>query len=333
MRSTRPSRPLASAAGLAAAAAACLTIYACGDATTTPQAAAPNGAPPNGAPPNAAAPSADRAGYDQAGAHRQYGAPQKLGDGTVRTYVVLDENNGGAPLEVGVAMSEAAMNGLPAPTPMSAGAMKQAGHTMGNVYLLDLPAQNPTPYRFVQFDWNPAGHEPAGVYDLPHFDFHFYTVERDVRAGILPTDAQYAQKAASLPGQDLRAPFYVDMATAAKAPAAAVAVPQMGLHWLDARSPELQGLTGHPEAYKPFTTTFIYGSWNGQFIFDEPMITKAYIVAKRDATDPAVRDELIPVSTAAHYAPAGFYPSAYRITWDAQAKEYRVALTQLAWRQ
>jgi hypothetical protein len=267
---------------------------------------------------------------------RQYGTAQKVGNGIVRAYVVLDAKDRSTPIEVGVAMSEAAMDGLPAATAAHGDANGEHHASMQamqmNMYLLDLPAQNPTPYRFVQFDWNPAGHEPAGVYDLPHFDFHFYTVERDVRAGILPTDAQYAQKAASLPGQDLRAPFYVDMATAAKAPAAAVTVPQMGLHWLDARSPELQGLTGHPEAYKPFTTTFIYGSWNGQFIFDEPMITKAYIVAKRDATDPAVRDELIPVSTAAHYAPAGFYPSAYRITWDAQAKEYRVALAQLAWR-
>jgi hypothetical protein len=35
--------------------------------------------------------------------------------------------------------------------------------------------------------------------------------------------------------------------------------------------------------------------------------------------------------TSPKYSPAGFYPSAYRITWDAQAKEYRVALTQLSW--
>jgi Domain of unknown function (DUF5602) len=262
---------------------------------------------------------------------RQYGAAQKVGNGVVRAYVLLDAKDRSTPIEVGVAMSEAAMEGLPAAAAAHGDHASMQAMQM-NMYLLDMPAQNPTPYRFVQFDWNPAGHEPAGVYDLPHFDFHFYTVERDVRAGILPTDAQYAQKAASFPGQDFRAPFYVDMATAAKAPAAAVAVPQMGLHWLDVRSPELQGLAGHPEAYKPFTTTFIYGSWNGQFIFDEPMITRAYIAAKHDATDPAVRDELIPVPTAAHYAPAGFYPSAYRITWDPQAKEYRVALAQLAWR-
>src|SRR5262245_39941338 len=85
--------------------------------------------------------------------HRQYGHPQKDGNGTVRTYVVLDQKNGGVPVEIGVAMSEDALQGLPAPMP-------GPGMNM-NMYILDLPAQNPTPYQFVQFDWNPVGHEPA----------------------------------------------------------------------------------------------------------------------------------------------------------------------------
>jgi hypothetical protein len=38
------------------------------------------------------------------------------------------------------------------------------------------------------------------------------------------------------------------------------------------------------------------------------------------------------VPTAQRYSPAGYYPSAYRIAWDAQAKEYRVSLVQLSWR-
>ena len=273
-----------------------------------------------------------RAGFDQAGAHRQYGTPQKLGNGMVRTYVVLDQKNGGTPLEVGVAMTESAMEGLPEPMAMSAEEMKKNGHADMTMYLLDLPAQNPTPFKFVQFDWNPAGHEPAGVYDLPHFDFHFYTVDRAVRASILPSDPQYAQKAANYPAAHFRAPFYIDGATPAGAPPAAVTVPQMGLHWLDVRSPELQGMAGNPAGHKPFTKTFIYGSWDGQFIFAEPMITRTYIMSKKSATEPSLRDEVIPVSTPARYQTPGFHPSAYRITYDAQAKEYRVALTQLAWR-
>jgi hypothetical protein len=277
--------------------------------------------------------SLDRAGFDDAGNHRQYGTPVKVGNGTVRTYVVLDQKNEGRPLEIGVAMSEESLEGLPAPMQMPAEHGK-SGHDMTNMnmYLLDLPAQNPTQYKFVQFDWNPLGHEPAGVYDLPHFDFHFYTVSKDVRASILPSDPQYFAKAANFPAPEFRAPFYIDAATPAGAPAGAVTVPQMGLHWLDVRSPELQGMAGNPAGFRPFTKTFIYGSWNGQFIFDEPMITRAYILAKKAATDPAEIDEVIPVSTAPRYSPAGFYPSAYRITWDAQQKEYRIALTQLSWR-
>src|SRR5678815_1537824 len=58
--------------------------------------------------------SLDRAGFDEAGAHRQYGTPQRVGNGTVRTYIVRDEKNGGRPLEVGVALSEMALDGLPA---------------------------------------------------------------------------------------------------------------------------------------------------------------------------------------------------------------------------
>jgi hypothetical protein len=264
---------------------------------------------------------------------KQYGPAQNVGNGTVRTYVIVDEKDPTIPVEVGVALSESAMDNLPAPATADMAGMDHANMaaTMQmNMYLLDLPTQNPTPYKFVQFDWNPAGHEPAGVYDLPHFDFHFYTVPVSVRNSIVPTDPEFETKAAAFPAENLRAPFYVDAATPAQITPAMATVPQMGLHWLDVRSPELQVLAGHPEAFKPFTKTFIYGSWNGQFIFDEPMITRAYLLAKHDATDPAVKDELIPVSTAAHYSPAGYYPSAYRITYDAQAKEYRVALTQLA---
>jgi hypothetical protein len=262
--------------------------------------------------------------------NRQYGPAQNIGNGTVRSYITLDSKNNNVPVEIGVAISETAMDNLPSATVMPEHGAHANMAMMMNMYLLDLPTQNPTPYKFVQFDWNPVGHEPAGVYDLPHFDFHFYSVPVSVRNSIVPSDPQYAAKAASYPAQDLRAPFYLDAATAAGgAPPAAVTVPEMGLHWLDVRSPELQAMAGKPQDFKPFTKTFIYGSWNGEFIFDEPMITKAYLLSKKTETDAAKRDEVIPVSTPAKWAKPGYYPNAYRITYDAAAKEYRVALTQL----
>ena len=259
----------------------------------------------------------------------------KVGNGTSAPTSCIDEKNGGRPLEVGVAMSEQSLEGLPAPRRRATARRRITATTTMNMYLLDLPAQNPTPYKFVQFDWNPAGHEPAGrvrpaALRLPLL----HGARRRARTRSCRPIRSTQQKAASYPGAaSIRAPFYLDAATAAGGvPAAAVTVPMMGLHWLDVRSPELQMLTGNPGGYQPFTKTFIYGSWDGQFIFDEPMITRAYILAKKTATDPAVVDEIIPVSTAQRYSPAGYYPSAYRITWDAQAKEYRIALTQLSWR-
>ena len=102
---------------------------------------------------------------------------------------------------------------------------------------------------------------------------------------IVPSDPEFQRKADMLPPDTHRPQFY---AVAAPKEIPAPGVPLMGVHWIDVRSPELQGMFGKPEAYKPFTTTFLYGSWEGRFIFAEPMITRAYILSKKAATEPAV---------------------------------------------
>jgi hypothetical protein len=253
---------------------------------------------------------------------RQYGDAVAIGNGRARTYVTHDL--AGAPMEIGIALDEQAMEGLP-----TAGSGHHGAGGMTHTFLLELPGET-EPFRFVELNWNPAGHEPDGVYaGVPHFDFHFWTGTKELRESIVPEDPAYAAKAERLP-----APEYIPEFNAALSPPgvplSAIAVPMMGVHFIDVRSPELQGMMGRPEAYKPFTSTFIHGSWDGELVFWEPMITRAHIVAKKTAADAAVRDEVIPVPTPKAYARPGWYPSAYRITWDEQAREYRIALTQLA---
>ena len=141
----RPTRTLALALSLGAALAAC---------TDAPTATAPP------------AVAAARAGYDQPGVHVQYGVPVKVGDGRARTYVVIDQKSGGAPLELGIALDATALQGL------ATGAGEYS-------YPLRLPTHAPAPYTFAELDWNPQGHTPEGVYTFPHFDFHFYTISRD----------------------------------------------------------------------------------------------------------------------------------------------------------
>lgn len=244
----------------------------------------------------------------------QYGEAVSVGNGQARSYVLLDEKNGGAPLEIGVALTEQALDGLPAPDPDHAG-----GHPAMYSYLLPLPARMPSPFRLVELNWNPAGHEPPGVYDKPHFDFHFYTVSLDERNAIVPSDPDYTTRAANFPQGDFVPAGYMVLPPP---PAPAPAVPMMGVHWVNLSAPEIQP-PGSPD-HGSFTRTFIYGSWDGRFTFVEPMVTLELLLSRPD--------DRVPIATPAEYAAAGYHPAAYRVYYDDGAKEYRVALTELTQR-
>jgi hypothetical protein len=259
---------------------------------------------------------------------RQYGPATRVGNGRARTYILLDHATR-APIELGVALDESAMEGLRGPSHAAPGDDPHA-HADFDKFDLRMPAQNPTPYQWVELDWNPGGHEPPGIYDTPHFDFHFYRVSQAQIDAIDPAalgQAQFLAKSGNLPPEAERAPFYI----APAAPGQPIsAIPKMGVHWLDVRSPELQGMFGNPAGYRPFTTTFIYGSWDGDFIFEEPMITRAFIMSRKTATAAAERDSVISIPTPAQRRPDGYYPAAYHVTWDEQTREYRVGLQQFA---
>jgi hypothetical protein len=260
------------------------------------------------------------------GISRQYGPSVTLGNGTARTYVLFDKAQQGRVIELGVALTAEALEGLPAPMNMPAGGGDGHEHVDSHEYLLQMPATNGTPFTFLELDWNPQGHEIPGIYTIPHFDFHFYTITKAERDAILPTDAQFQQKAENLPPNAMVPQFY---STLTPPDTPTPAVPKMGVHWIDVRSPEIQALLGKPELAKPFTTTFIYGSWNGRFTFVEPMITRDFILGRRTAATAAQRDSVIALPMGEKASPAGMYPAAYRIAWDAAASEYRIALTQL----
>lgn len=225
---------------------------------------------------------------------RIFGPEVQLGNGVARTFVQMEN---GRPEEVGIEMSEAALTGLPA-----------GGDHVTNSRTLELPARHQTPYRHVTLDWNPAGHEPPGIYDLPHFDFHFYLISSEARMAIMPTDPEYQAKAAKYP-----APQYIPAGYVSPAPDA---VPMMGVHWIDPTSPELNG--------QQFTRTFIYGSWNGELTFLEPMITRAFLQSKPNTA------YSIPI--AARYAVPGYYPDSYQIRFNATTGRHEIVLTGLEFR-
>jgi hypothetical protein len=236
------------------------------------------------------------------GTHLQYGPAVQVGKGRARTYVVVDARRD-APIELGVALDSTAMYELPAPM------VGMPGHGDMHEYLLKLPQLAPAPYTFVELDWNPSGH--GAPYTAPHFDFHFYTIDIEQRNAITPNDPQWAAKAANFPAPEYLRPNYVCPCTLLNIPPADMAVPRMGLHWIDINAPEFRGV--------PFTTTMINGTWDGKVIFQEPMITREFIMSKTDTT--------IALAQAQRAAQPGWYPGAYGIQYDAKAREYRIALS------
>ena len=89
-----------------------------------------------------------------------------VGQGQARAFVTRDAY--GKPLTLGIRLDEAALSGLPAEPPAGA---------EGTAYTLALPAEAAgMGYDHIVVDWNPHGHVPPGVYDVPHFDFHFYLI-------------------------------------------------------------------------------------------------------------------------------------------------------------
>lgn len=212
-----------------------------------------------------------------------------FGNGSGRTELAM---RGSTLVSAAVVLSESALEGLPAQLPPM----------QSLEFILPLPSGAPaTVFDHVAVNWQPTGHPPMGVYTTPHFDVHFYTVTQQQRDAISPADPQFGAKTARQPTTEDRPSGYtLDPA----------AIPRMGVHAGAADAPENRGL--------PFTTSFIYGFYDGGMIFLEPMLTRAFLLSRPDTT--------MKIATPTHYPRPGAYATAYNVRYDAAAREYRIEL-------
>jgi hypothetical protein len=227
----------------------------------------------------------------------QYGAPVAFGSGTIRTVVATD--NHGKPTTLGVSFSASALEGLPAEPPAD---------DIGWLYRLSLPSGIAVPpYNHVAVYWNPGGHEPHGVYDVPHIDVHFFLTSPEEADGITAIDRDL-EKCYRLPPANTIAPGYILPPNTQHR--------RMGVHWIDADAQEFKG--------QPFTASFLYGSYDHQINFLEPMIARAFLASRPNLTKSLVQP--------AAFARAGWYPSTWVVRWDGERGEYLVLLDRLTWR-
>ena len=207
------------------------------------------------------------------------GETKPLGNSTISTFARIDA--GGTVTAIGATFGAGALTGLPAtPSEMT----------------LALPSSvSTTPFTFFTVNWNPAGHPPPGIYTVPHFDFHFYTISDAARMGIQGGPVTASPPAAAIP------PNYVGDP---------VTIPMMGTHYTDSTAPEFSG--------QAFTSTFVYGYNGASLAFLEPMVALSFLSSKQ-GYEAAIKQP----ST---YQVSGIFPTHYSVSFSTAADSYILTL-------
>src|SRR5215210_403530 len=104
------------------------------------------------------------------------GPEVQMYDGKAYTWFKTDKY--GLPLQLAISITDAAMKSLPSD--------KKADPEKNIFILRQHPRSTITPFDHGYMEWNPFGHPPAGVYDPPHFDFHFYMTSVEEQLSIPP---------------------------------------------------------------------------------------------------------------------------------------------------
>ena len=257
---------------------------------------------------------------------RSLGANSSVGNGTVSSYAEFDKS--GAPKAIGIIFQASALEGLPsAPSDghhcfdrnKDGKVDPQTECFASHEWVIPLPSdaarRSEIPFKWVGLNWNPHGHIPPGVYDLPHFDVHFYIDPIEKVFAVAPGPCgpefvrcdQFELATKPLPPNYMNPDFKNVGAVA----------PAMGNHLIDQTSPEFNG--------KKFTRTWIYGVYDGRLTFYEEMLTRDYLLSQPTAC--------FPIKPAAAVGVKGYYPSQSCIRYNSQANEYTISIEGFALRE
>lgn len=241
-----------------------------------------------------------------------YGEPVQLGNNpaaTARSYVKATRD--GKPIAAGVEFSHAAMADFEMHAGHDMGTMEMDGgtdgheHEMGSTFFIPFPTQGMVnlPYSHISVDWATRGHGPEQIYDVPHFDVHFYIVSPDLQ-GRINMDVVYSSPSGS--------PFDVPaIAAVPKEYFPGPFVPMMGTHWISKLAPEFNG--------SKFTHTFIYGTHNNKVVFFEPMVTLETFMG--------MKEHKTPISQPLEYPTMGkYYAKQYSILYDRSRMTHNVQM-------
>ena len=265
----RRRRPLGTAAALTACATALVFAAGCGSGSGT-------------------SPIAPTTGGSVFAGQTVSGASRAVGNGTVHAFVKT--NASGQAETVGLVLSRAALNNLP---------------TTPTEFEIDLPQAGGHGYQVLGLDWNPNGHPAPGIYDLPHFDMHFYVISEATRQQITGEGTSAQTALIAPPPATVPTDYQMDVHSV---------VPTEGVHFEDFTSKEWNG--------QKFDTTMIFGFYGGKMAFLEPMITREFLLNNTTTTT-------LPIKQPAVYNPNVAFPTAYRVSYDAATGDTTITLMDL----
>ena len=164
------------------------------------------------------------------------------------------------------------------------------------------------PFKWVLLNWNPNGHIPHGIYDVRHFDVHFYiesiekvfAIQRGSCGPEFVRCDQFARAKLPPPSNYMHRDFKDVNAIA----------PAMGNHLVDLTSHEFHG--------RPFDHTFIYGIYDGRVTFYETMLTLKFLNSRPI--------KCAPIKAVPAVAVTGYYPTKTCYRYAKDKDEYTVSL-------
>jgi len=243
--------------------------------------------------------------------------PVSFGDGTVNSYVTLmqHDENSQIPIAIGLEFSGKAFNGLSTEESDRKWCATENGEErclIGHETVLQLPKEaSITPLKWLLLNWNPNGHIPTDVYDVPHFDFHFYIMDKEKRNEIKPGLCEDADPAVTIDCESFERGMislppnflpkdYVNVGAVEAG---------MGNHLIDLTSPEFE---------TDFTHTWIYGTFDGEITYLEPMITREFLLDKPNLC--------VDIKQPRAFVESGWYPTQYCMRYHDNTDTYTISI-------
>lgn len=249
-----------------------------------------------------------------------------LGDGEVESFAQVPET--GAPHAIGITFSAGALTNLPS-NPSDGHhcidrdgdgvtvAATECAHT--HEFVIPLPdavsRRSDIPFKWVLLNWNLHGHIPPGVYDVPHFDVHFYMgpvadvfAIRDGACGPEFVNCDDFARAKKPVPEAYMHPDFKDVDAVA---------PAMGNHLIDVGGHEFHG--------QPFTRSWIYGVYDGRVTFWEQMVALDYLRSRPNDCSPIKAPPAVSTS--------GYYPTQQCVRYDGASNTYSVTLEAFEYRE